>query len=270
MLLEMDGIRVLIDPVWEPRASPLRWSGPKRFFDPTLALRDLPDLDVVLISHDHYDHLGKTTVRSLVRQANTRGTVWLTSKGVGGILRGWGVERTRIVELDWTETHVVPVRGRTLRFTSWPARHFSGRSLSNRCETLWASFAIEGDRHAVFYGADSGQWPGFAEIGQRHRFDLTMLEIGASDPLWEDIHLGPDGAAAAFAAMNSGGLLMPIHWGLFDLALHGWREPIERLRQLAREQAIPIWSPEPGRPTEVVRDVEVLSDWWMDPTGESV
>lgn len=271
MLLEIDGFRVLIDPVWEQRASPFDWTGPKRFFDPTLPLQDLPNLDVVLISHDHFDHLGETTVRKLVRQPNASGAVWLTSMGVGNILVKWGLERSRIVELDWTQTHEITARGRTLKFTSWPARHFSGRSLSNRFQTLWASFAIEGDRHSVFYGADSGPWPGFAEIGLRHRgFDLTMLEIGASDPLWGDIHLGPDGAVEAFKAMNAGGLLMPIHWGLFDLALHGWTEPIERLQQLGQEQGIPLWSPEPGQPTEVVGGVAVQSDWWISGTTQGV
>ena len=155
------------------------------------------------------------------------------------------------------------VRGRELKITSWPARHFSGRKLSNRFETLWACFAIEGDTHSVFYGADSGPWPGFAEIGRRHgHFDLVMLEIGASDPLWADIHLGPDGAVEAFEAMAVGGLLMPIHWGLFDLALHGWTEPIERLRELAESGGVPLWCPEPGLPTEVLAGVELRSDWW--------
>ncbi len=268
MLLELDGARLLIDPVWEQRASPLNWTGPKRFFPPTLDLSDLPDLDVILLSHDHYDHLGEATVRNLQRMSQTRGAVWITSKGVGALLMRWGVSGSNLIELDWTETHHCKVRDRELKITSWPARHFSGRSLTNRFETLWASFAIEGERHAVFYGADSGPWPGFEEIGRKHhRFDLTMLEIGAYDPLWGDIHLGPDGALAAFKAMNVGGLLMPIHWGLFDLALHAWTQPIERMRSLAGEQGIGLWSPEPGLPTEVISGVEVLSDWWVEPAG---
>ena len=271
MLLEMDGLRILIDPVWELRASPLQWTGPKRFFRPTLILADLPRIDVVLISHDHYDHLGEKTVRRLSAERNTSTAVWITSKGVGALLNAWGVAESRIVELDWTESHVSTVHGNDLKVTAWPARHFSGRKLSNRFETLWSSFALEGKHHSVFYGADSGQWPGFSEIGRRHQhFDLIMLEIGAFDPLWADIHLGPDGAAEAFSAMNSGGLLMPIHWGLFDLALHGWTEPIERLEVLAREQGIPLWVPQPGLPTEVLRDVEVRSNWWRNSFDESV
>ena len=263
-LLEVDGLRLLIDPVWDERASPFQWTGPKRFFPPTLTLLDLPDLDVILISHDHYDHLGEATIRHLAIQPNARRALWVTSKGVGTILRSWGVRTSQIVELDWTESKQINDGGNSLKITCWPARHFSGRSLWNRFETLWASFAIEGAQHSVFYGADSGPWPGFAEIGAKYRgFDLTMIEIGAFDPLWADIHLGPDAAVAAFQAMSSSGLLMPIHWGLFDLALHAWNQPIERIRQIAREQAIPLWSPEPGLPTEVVRGVELQSDWWM-------
>ncbi len=271
MLLEIDGVRILVDPVWELRASPFQWSGPKRFFRPTLLLADLPPIDVILISHDHYDHLGEKTVRNLAKQKNANAALWITSKGVGALLNLWGVSQARIVELDWTESRVSMIRENSVKITAWPSRHFSGRKLSNRFETLWSCFAVEGSKHAVFYGADSGQWPGFSEIGLKHRrFDLTMLEIGAFDPLWADIHLGPDGAAAAFAAMNTGGLLMPIHWGLFDLALHGWTEPIERLERVAREQRIPLWVPEPGLPTEVLRDVEVRSSWWRESRSESV
>jgi L-ascorbate metabolism protein UlaG (beta-lactamase superfamily) len=141
-----------------------------------------------------------------------------------------------------------------------PARHFSGRSLFNRFETLWASFLLAGPRHKLYYGADSGEWEGLAEIARAYGpFDLTMLEIGAFDPLWADIHMGPDGAVRMFRAMGAMGLLMPIHWGLFDLALHGWRQPIERI--LAVED-LKLWAPEPGMPTEVFPATELRSEWW--------
>ena len=264
-LVEIDGLRVLIDPVWEERASPAQWFGPKRFFPPTIPLAELPSIDIVLLSHDHYDHLGESTVRLLAKLACTAEARWVTSAGVGADLVAWGVPRARLTELNWTEA--VEVRstrnGCTLRLRSLPARHFSGRSLSNRFETLWASFVLEGSRHRVYFGADSGWWPGFAAIGtQFGPFDLTMLEIGAYNELWKQIHLGPDGAAQAFTDLGSTGLLMPIHWGLFDLALHAWRQPIERMAQLARERGLPLWSPEPGRPTEVRPGEPTMSDWW--------
>ena len=265
-LIEIDGVRVLIDPVWDERASPARWFGPKRFFPPTMSLADLPPIDVVLLSHDHYDHLGEATVRQLAGLACTAEARWVTSAGVGAILARWGVPRERLTELNWTET--VEIRsarnGCTLGLRSLPARHFSGRSLSNRYETLWASFVLAGSHHRVYYGADSGWWPGFTAIGKQFGpFDLTMLEIGAYNELWKQIHLGPDGAAQAFAEMGGAGLLMPIHWGLFDLALHAWRQPIERMTQLGRERELPLWSPEPGRPTEVRPGEPLMSEWWQ-------
>ena len=263
MLLEIDGMRVLVDPVWDERASPSQWAGPKRFFAAPVRLENLPGVDVVLVSHDHYDHLGEATIRMLAGLESMRGAAWVTSLGVGEILRGFGVEAEKISELDWTDS--VTVGGLTI--TAVPSRHFSGRSMFNRFETLWSAFVLKGTEHTVYFGADSGWWEGFAEIGAAYGpFDLVMLEIGAFDVLWSGIHLGPDGAARAYEALNGtsngNGLMMPIHWGLFDLALHGWRQPIQRLLEVAGEKGIKLWAPEPGRPTEVVAGVEVRSDWW--------
>jgi L-ascorbate metabolism protein UlaG (beta-lactamase superfamily) len=264
MLLELDGARMLIDPVWDERASPMKWAGPKRFFAAPLGLDELPRVDVILVSHDHYDHLGEETIRRLAELESMRQVRWVTSLGVGQTLREYGVDGGKISELDWTEC--VAIAG--IEFTAVPSRHFSGRSMFNRFESLWSAFVLRGARHTVYFGADSGWWDGFAEIGAKYGpFDLTMLEIGAFDPLWAAIHLGPDGAARAFEALSGAdvgrrGLMMPIHWGLFDLALHSWRQPIERLMELADEKGILLWAPEPGRPTEVAMGVEVRSDWW--------
>jgi L-ascorbate metabolism protein UlaG (beta-lactamase superfamily) len=138
-----------------------------------------------------------------------------------------------------------------------PARQFSGRSLFNRFETLWASFALTEPEHRAYYGADSGEWDGFRKIGEMYGpFDLTMLEIGASDPLWADIHMGPEGALRSFRALYNHGLLMPIDGGLFDLALHPWQQPIETITAV---ENLKLWSPTPGVPTEVVGGEEVRS-----------
>lgn len=261
LLIEIDGARVLTDPVWDERASPMRWAGPKRFFAAPLALKEMPRLDVVLVSHDHYDHLGESTIRTLARMESMRGVEWVTSLGVGEILEQYGVHRTKITELDWTESFTGASKG--LEITALPSRHFSGRSMFNRFETLWSSFVLQGPRHKVYFGADSGWWEGFKEIGAAHGpFDLTMLEIGAFNELWKDIHMGPDGAAQAFEDLGGTGLLMPIHWGLFDLALHGWKQPMERMLALAEEKGIALWSPQPGSPTEVVPGASLRSDWW--------
>ncbi len=255
-LLEIDGIRILIDPVWDPRAAPVTWAGPKRFFPPTLSLEQLPLIDVVLLSHDHYDHLGARTVKQLATMGSMETTRWVTALGVGNRLRSRGIKADLIRELNWTES--VPIG--PVKLTALPARHFSGRGVFDRNKTLWTSFVITGPQHRVYYGADSGEWPGFAEIGREYGpFDLTMLEIGAYNALWADIHMGPDGAARTFQSLGGTGLLMPIHWALFDLALHAWRQPIERMLAIDN---LPLFSPEPGMPTEIAPDAEVRSEWW--------
>ena len=194
-LVEVDGIRLLIDPVWDERAAPMQWTGPKRFFPAPLALEDLPPIDAVLISHDHYDHLGAGTIRRLAHMEKLRKARWIATLGVEDILRALGVDPTRCTALNWTGKATIG----SVTITALPARHFSGRSLFNRFETLWASFAVTGPRHRIYYGADSGEWPGFRNIGEEFGpFDLTMLEIGASNPLWPDIHMGPEGAVRSF------------------------------------------------------------------------
>lgn len=270
LLIEIDGLRVLIDPVWDKRAAPVSLTGPKRFYDSPLPLEDLPPIDVVLISHDHYDHLGKQTIRKLARLDATRDAQWITSLGVGKLLRTFGVKKEKIVEMDWTDFLTVKnqrsgdqFENAELKITALPARHFSGRGISDRFDTLWSSFVIQGNQHNIYYGADSGLWEGFAEIGtQFGPFDLTMLEIGAFNELWKSIHMGPDGAAEAFTKMGAHGLLMPIHWGLFSLAPHGWRQPIQRITEIADATKIKLWSPSPGVPTEVIANQEHRSNWW--------
>lgn len=255
-LIEIDGARILTDPVWEERAAPTSWAGPKRFFPPPLALEGLPQLDAILLSHDHYDHLGEETVRRLAQLPAARNARWIAPLGVVRLLTGWGVPASRCVEVNWMDT--VETGGVTV--TALPARHFSGRSLFNRFETLWASYALTGPRHRLYYGADSGEWHGFREIGEQFGpFDLTMLEIGASNPLWAQIHMGPEGAVRSFRALGGHGLLMPIHWGLFDLALHHWKQPIDKIW---RTDGLKLWSPTPGEPREVIAGEELRSEWW--------
>jgi len=255
-IVEIDGVSILVDPVWDERASPTTWSGPKRFFPAPLAWSDIPAIDAVLVSHDHYDHLGANTIRAIAHLPALEQARWITPLGVGAVLKQFGVPPAHCVELDWMDTTQVGA----VRITALPARHFSGRGLLNRFETLWASFAVAGRVHRVYYGADSGEWPGFHEIGERFGpFHLTMLEIGASDPLWADIHMGPEGAVRSFRALGGHGLLMPIHWGLFNLALHPWRQPIEKIWPI---DGLKLWSPTPGVPSEVIEGEELRSEWW--------
>ena len=255
VLIEIDGHRILTDPVWSERASFVSIAGPKRFYAPPLALEDLPPFDAILLSHDHYDHLDRATMQ----QFASSGVRVICSLGVGRLLESWGIARQRITELNWGETATLKDG---CQITATPARHFSGRSLWNRNETLWSSFVIRGGMHNIFFGADSGPFlSGFRQIGDAYGpFDLTMLEIGAYDADWPDIHMGPDHAAEAHLALQ-GKLLLPIHWGLFNLAFHPWREPVERLIERAERENIALLLPKPGSPTEV-SGASLNSFWW--------
>ncbi|TKD35322.1 MBL fold metallo-hydrolase [Azotobacter chroococcum] len=251
VLLEIDGHRVLTDPVWGARVSPLPFLGPKRFHPVPVDIAALPPLDAVLISHDHYDHLDYPSIRALAKLR----VPFVTSLGVGLHLEAWGVPAERIVELDWWERTVLPGG---LAITAAPAHHYSGRGLRDRNVTLWSSFALRGERHAVFFSGDTGLSPAFADIGQRlGPFDLVMLEVGACHPSWGNIHLGPDNALRAWEQLGSGRLL-PVHWGTFNLAMHPWSQPADVLLAQAPEGLV---MPRLGEPVEPAR-VEAVEPWW--------
>jgi L-ascorbate metabolism protein UlaG (beta-lactamase superfamily) len=254
VLVEIDGWRVLTDPVWGPRASPSRFIGPKRFQPVPVAMSDLPPLDVVLISHDHYDHLDYTTMRLLRRMT----VPIVTSLGVGAHLESFGIAPQRIFELDWWESH--RVAGTDLTLTATPSQHFSGRGLKDGNRTLWSSWVVAGSRHRVFFSGDTGLTDEYAQTRQRlGPFDLVMLEIGAFHPAWGNIHLGPENALAAHGLLG-GGPLLPIHWGTFNLALHAWDEPVETLLKLAPTGS-PLLLPRLGAPVEPSRD-QRIDTWW--------
>jgi len=252
LLIEIDGKRILTDPVWSDRVSFSQYFGPKRFFQPPLALNELPPLDAIIISHDHYDHLDKATIKYFADKT----VPFFCSIGVGQHLEGWGISKAGITEMDWGNSAKI---GDDILLTATPSRHFSGRGITGRNETLWSSWVIKGPKHNIFFGADSGWFPGFKDIGNEYGpFDLTMLEIGAYGQYWADIHMGPDHASNAHLALK-GKIMMPIHWGTFNLAPHAWFEPIERLLVYAEEKNITLFVPEPGKPTEVE---PYISNWW--------
>ena len=255
LLLECDGVRVLIDPVFGDYASPGFFAGRKRFHPVPATIAQLPPLDVVLLSHDHYDHLNSPSIRQLAKLR----VPFITSLGVGERLERLGVDPTLITELDWWEEHTLP--GGAMSFTATPAQHFSGRGLRDRNVTLWSSWVITTANRKIFYSADTGLTDDLTIIGQRFGpFDLSLIEIGASNPAWADIHLGPVNAMRAFE-MLGGGTFLPIHWGTFDLALHRWDEPAETLVTLAEKNAARVLTPLIGEAIEP-SEVENTSRWW--------
>ncbi len=257
LLVEIDGTTLLIDPVFSDRASMVQWFGPKRFYPPPFAMEDLPPIDAVLLTHDHYDHLDSHALQQL----DKRKPLYICSLGVETHLKRWGVGGGRIHPMNWMDEFTVPSTSTTpLTVTALPARHFSGRSFK-RYTTLWSSFVLHTERHHLYHGADSGYYEGFAEIGARFGpFDLALLEIGAFDPLWSDIHLGPDNALRAAQDLRAKAV-MPIHWGCFNLAFHAWHQPPERFTEIAAEQNMPVFLPEPGTPAEFTGDA-ANSLWW--------
>lgn len=255
VLLEIDGLRVLTDPVWGPRASPSRLAGPKRFQPVPVSLRAMPPVDLVMVSHDHYDHLDYPTIRELARTD----VPFVTSLGVGAHLEAWGVPPERIVELDWWESHALPKGGLTV--TAAPSQHFSGRSLHDRNATLWSSLVVRSSKHAVFFSGDTGLTTEYAQIRERlGPFDLVMLEVGAFHPAWGDIHLGPEHALEALALLGNAPFL-PVHWGTFNLAMHAWDQPAERLLELGPKASAHLVMPRLGQPVEPSH-AERVEPWW--------
>ncbi|MDJ0465692.1 MBL fold metallo-hydrolase [Streptomyces sp. H27-C3] len=258
VLAEIDGRRVLFDPVWGNRCSPFAFAGPKRLHPVPVPLGSLGPVDVVVISHDHYDHLDMPTIRAL---ASTR-TVFAVPLGVGAHLERWGVPAERVHELDWNET--AKVAG--LSLTATPARHFCGRGLRNQQHTLWASWAVAGPEHRVYHSGDTGYFPGFKDIGAEHGpFDATMIQIGAYSEYWPDIHMTPAEGVRAHLDLQGGpssAPMLPIHWGTFNLAPHPWSEPGEGTLTAAGEAGVALALPNPGLPFEPGSETVPVAPWW--------
>ena len=255
LLIEIDGKRLLIDPVWGERTSPSGCMGPERFHPMPLEIAELPKIDAVLFSHDHYDHLDYPTIQAIKDWE----LPFIAPLGIGAHLEYWGVPAKNIVEKDWWDEFKLG----ELTLACTPARHFSGRGVLDRKKTLWAGWAILGPNHRVYYSGDTAMFPGFKEIGDKYGpFDIGLIESGAYNPAWADVHLGPEQAIQAHIDAKAD-LFLPVHWGSFKLAPHGWTEPIERVLVAAKARGVKSYVPQPGETLDVSR-VPEQKKWWPD------
>ena len=252
-IVEIGGLRIMTDPVLSDRVSPFRWSGPKRLHASPLQHQDIPHIDAIVISHNHYDHLDF----ELITYLRDRDIQFITPLGVGESLRYWGIPNKLIYELDWHDDYQMG----GVNFTATPARHFTGRGLLDRNKTLWASFVIEHENEKLFFCGDSGFFPGFADIGKQYGpFDITMIGVGAYNVEWHAIHTNPKEAVEAHQLLF-GKHLLPIHWCTFDLALHSWDEPIEWTIREANEEAVSLLLPKPRQMVDA-SGKHINEMWW--------
>lgn len=254
--IEIDGLRLLIDPVFSDHASPFA-IGPKRFHPPPIALANLPKIDAVLISHDHYDHLDMATVQHLA----ARGTAFFVPLGVGAHLEAWGVPSAQIRELDWWQAQTLG----GVKIVCTPTRHYSGRGLGDRKATLWSSWSVLGPAHRFYYSGDTGYSNHFREIGERFGpFDLAFVKIGAYGPgaAWTDIHMTPEDAVHASREVGAK-RMFPVHWSTFNLAFHAWDEPIRRAAAAAKAQQVDLVTPRIGEMV-VAGQPFASTAWWED------
>lgn len=253
VLLKMDGEFWLTDPVFAERASPLPFAGPKRFHAPPISIEELPPIKAVILSHDHYDHLDQAAVLALAAKTG----LFVAPLGVGDRLVAWGIPAAQVRQLDWWQSLQVG----TLRLTATPAQHFSGRGLNDGNSTLWASWVLQGREAKVFFSGDTGYFDGFKTIGERlGPFDLTLVETGAYNEDWADVHMLPEQSLQAHLDLR-GRHMLPIHNGTFDLALHDWREPFERIEALAARQGVALVTPRMGERMDL-RQPLPGSAWW--------
>jgi L-ascorbate metabolism protein UlaG (beta-lactamase superfamily) len=254
-LLEIEGKRILFDPMLGPSPAPHPWLGPKRFTKkPPITVEELPPIDVVVLSHDHYDHLDYESIMILKEKTGH----FYMPLGVGAHLRSWGVDSAKITELDWWEQ----AESNGFTFTCTPARHFSGRGLTDRFKTLWSSWIVKTESRNLYFSGDGGYGPHFSEIGEKYGpFDFVMLECGQYNELWKDIHMMPEETVQAARDLK-GKVMMPIHWGAFALALHEWTDPINRVVRRAEQLEVPLVAPVMGEPIVLNDTIPNLNKWW--------
>jgi L-ascorbate metabolism protein UlaG (beta-lactamase superfamily) len=258
VLLKLRGVFWLTDPVFAERASPVQWAGPKRFHQPPISLEELPPLKAVILSHNHYDHLDHMTIKALMAKTEH----FLAPLGVGDTLIEWGVPAEKVRQLDWWQS--TEVHG--MQFVATPSQHFSGRSLRDGNRSLWASWVMHDEHKRIFFSGDTGYFEGFKTIGEQYGpFDLTLMETGAYNVDWPDVHMQPEQTLQAHIDLG-GKWLLPIHNGTFDLAMHAWHEPFDRILALAWEKNVSISTPQMGQPFYLDYPSRGQA-WWLGVEG---
>ncbi len=256
-LLEIDGKNILLDPMLGESPAPHPTFGAKRYSkELPIEIEKLPRIDAIVISHDHYDHLDYGSIMKLKDKVDQ----FYMPLGVGVHFEAWGIPKEKIHELNWWDE----LKQGDLTFTCTPARHFSGRGINDRFATLWSSWIIQSPSKKIFFSGDSGYGPHFKEIGEKYGpFDFTMMECGQYNEKWSNIHMMPEETVQAFIDVK-GGTLMPIHWGAFTLALHSWKDPIDRVTTEAKRLSVPITTPKIGQ--SIVLEQPVIFDykWWKE------
>ena len=255
LLMKLAGEFWLTDPVFSERASPVQWAGPKRFHAPPISIAELPPIKGVILSHDHYDHLDYAAVLELAPKVD----MFITPLGVGDRLIAWGIPAAKVRQLDWWQQTALA----GVRFVAAPAQHFSGRSLSDSGSTLWASWVILAGDLRLFFSGDTGYHADFKTIGERFGpFDVTLMETGAYDAQWPDVHMQPEETLQAHLDLQ-GRWLMPVHNGTFDLALHAWHEPFDRIHALAQAHGVSLATPGMGERLSLAQP-QAGQRWWLD------
>jgi L-ascorbate metabolism protein UlaG (beta-lactamase superfamily) len=255
-LLQIDGKNILIDPMLGEVPAPNPLLGKKRFFkDLPIEIEKLPQIDLIIISHDHYDHLDYGSIQKLKGKTKQ----FYVPLGVGAHFERWGVSPDQIHEMQWWEE--AEVAGISLAFT--PSRHFSGRGPNNRFSTLWGSWVIKGQNDNIYFSGDGGYGPHFKEIGEKYGpFDFAMMECGQYNENWKEIHMMPEETATAGQDVNAK-VIMPIHWAAFTLAMHTWTDPVERLIVKAKEINQPIFVPKIGEFIILKDSLWTKEEWWI-------